>query len=98
MEFDINKLQNESRTKDTKDDSAQIFKFETQHYMFENIPLAYMPADLAELTYASNIDEVRVLDTAQMKISDLFGIPSSLSLISAEASSKEELETFKKKM
>lgn len=66
--------------------------------MLENIPHAYMPADLAGLTYASKIEETRVLDIDQMKIQDHFGIPSSLSLVNAEATKNKELEIFKQKM
>jgi hypothetical protein len=90
LDFDMGKLSNESGG--TKEESAQIFRFENQNYMLENWPLAYFPEEFEGFNYSSNPEKVtKVIDSQDMWIQDMFGIPSSLSLITVDAADSAEL-------
>ena len=66
---------------------------ETQNYMIENIPHSYIPKHFEEMTYANNPTgiEKKVIDGSDFYIYDYFGIPSSLSLMSADAANPVDL-------
>lgn len=65
--------------------------------MLENFPHAYMPTYLADVTYSSITSSWKVIDSGDLHINDLFGIPSSLSLTTAEAANILDLRLFNEK-
>jgi len=64
--------------------------------MLENWPFAYIPKEFEEFTYSSNPEKVtKVIDTHDIFIYDLFGVPSSLSLIMVDAADAIEIAALK---
>jgi hypothetical protein len=72
--------------------------------MIENIPDAYKPIDsmdeeAAEFAVKSGtIEEVKVINQAELSIIQHFGIPSSFKLVETNASTGDELQRFKEKL
>ena len=79
-------------------ETCQVFQYETSE-MTENFTNAYMPTEVKAGAFddldARKEKEVRVLDTESLSISNLFGIPSSRSLMKAISSPPEEIAKFK---
>jgi len=64
--------------------------------MLENWPLAYVPKEFEEFMYSSIPEKVtKVIDPHDVCIHDLFGVPSSLSLIMVDAADAMELAALK---
>ena len=88
-------------TSDVADDrskeTAQIFKFETNNFILENFPIAYMPSYLIDVTYSSVTSSWKVINPSDLHINDLHGIPSSLSLATSEATNILDLRFFNDK-
>jgi hypothetical protein len=64
--------------------------------MLENWPLTYIPKELEDFTYSSNPEKVtKVIDPHDIWILDLFGVPSSLSLIMVDATDQLDVNMFK---
>ena len=70
--------------------------------MIENIPFAYQEdgeeEDSEFAKSMGNKDEVKVINVAEHKILDHFGIPSSHKLMEAEASQADDIRKFKNKI
>ena len=67
--------------------------------MFENFTAPYMPEEqeVDLLDGGMNFEEVKVVNYSNLDIVNYRGIPSSISLMKAEASQPEELEEYKRK-
>lgn len=92
LDFDISRLSPEKNTHSSSEDSSQIFKLETANFMFENHPNNYIPKGLEDRTYNNNHDaEIRVFNHQDIHIYDYFGIPSSISLMLADATNPIDL-------
>jgi hypothetical protein len=63
--------------------------------MCENIPAAYMPAEFKGVTYTSAMEARKVID--DLTVLDLFGVPSSLSLVRSDATNPYDFATLKVK-
>ena len=77
----------------------QVFEYETNP-MIENFTYPYAPRDeeIDHLDPEAAAKEVKALDPSTLAILDVCAIPSSATLLSAEASPIEELRAFKLKL
>jgi hypothetical protein len=71
--------------------------------MIENIPFAYQDhdgddEDADQLRNINNNEEIKVLDKADYRILDHFGIPSSHKLLETESSPADDVRKVKNKM
>ena len=87
-----------SSSKGDDAETCKVFQYETSE-MTENFTNAYMPAEVKAGAFddidARKEKEVKVLDTEDLTISNLCGIPSSISLMKAISSPPEEIAKFK---
>ena len=80
-------------------ETCQVFQMETSN-MTENFTAPYMPKEESVSILddsESAAKEVRVLNPSELSILNYYGIPSSLNLMISEATTPEEMSTFKKK-
>ena len=80
-------------------ETCQVFQMETSG-MTENFTHSYMPKEESvSLLDDTELEkkEIRVLNPSELAILNYCGIPSSLNLMLAEATTQEELNTFRKK-
>lgn len=96
MHFDLAKLASETKILNRKEELAQVFQYETENFMLENIPSSYLPEELAEANYSSVLNGDKAFwDDGGIK--SFFHIPSSLSLANFETYNPVDISLFRKK-